>query len=151
MTPIEQYRTALSLAHFYHADQLRVMGQHEGKSYFECHILPVCRSLSGYAFKIVGALHDILEDTHCTIEDLQAARISPIVIKRVNLLTHYAECDVSYQEYIDKIIKEGDAVVIAVKIADLINNLSHTTDITAQKNKSYLEALSKLRPAFSQS
>ena len=62
-------------------------------------------------------LHDVVEDTNVTIEDL-AAEFPEEVVKAVSLLTHNEE--VSYQEYIAK-IKENP-IARAVKLADLVHN-----------------------------
>lgn len=145
MTQIEQYRKALILAQLYHGDQLRIMGQYEGKSYFEYHILPVCRSVATYPSKTLAALHDIIEDTSCTYDFLEAAGFSPIVIKRLELLTRTDERP--YKKYIQRIAESNDRAVIEVKIADIINNLSQSTSIGHEKR--YAEALAELLPVSS--
>jgi len=66
----------------------------------------------------IAVLHDVVEDTDITLEDLRKAGFSDRVIWGVQLLTH--EDDVPYMEYIKKISFNPDAR--KVKIADLDHN-----------------------------
>ncbi len=63
-------------------------------------------------------LHDVLEDTNATVEDLRNAGVSPESIEAVELLTHAA--DVSYADYVIK-LKEN-AIARTVKLLDLHDN-----------------------------
>jgi hypothetical protein len=69
--------------------------------------------------RIVALLHDVVEDTATTFEDLEAAGFSPQVICTLRLVTH-AE-GVPYDEYIGSLM--ADPVAIDVKLSDLHDNL----------------------------
>lgn len=72
----------------------------------------ICRS--------VGFLHDIVEDTDKSFDDLEEAGFA-VLIPHLILLTH--DKNVEYYEYIKNIIASGDDVAIKVKLADLANNI----------------------------
>ena len=71
---------------------------------------------------VVALLHDVVEDTDYTLEDLQAMGFNQNVIEAIRLMTH-AE-GVPYLDYVAK-IKENP-IARAVKLADL----AHNTDLT---------------------
>ena len=71
---------------------------------------------------VVALLHDVVEDTDYTIEDLIAMGFNERVISAIKLMTH-AE-GVPYMDYVAK-IKENP-IAKAVKLADL----AHNSDIT---------------------
>ena len=94
---------------------------------------------------IVALLHDLVEDTEFTLEDLRKEGFSETVVEAVALMTH-AE-GVPYMEYVAK-IKENP-VARAVKLADL----THNSDITRldtvdekalSRRKQYAEAIQLL-------
>ena len=67
-------------------------------------------------------LHDVVEDTHYTLEDLEKLGFSPQVLEAVALLTHAD--DVPYLEYVAKL--KHNPIAKAVKLADL----DHNSDMT---------------------
>lgn len=71
---------------------------------------------------VVALLHDVLEDTDCTLDTLQELGFSERVLKALVLLTH--DPAVSYMDYVAR-IKE-DSIAKAVKLADL----RHNSDLT---------------------
>ena len=74
---------------------------------------------------IVALLHDVVEDTDITFDDLEK-EFPKDSIEALKLLTH--DKSVDYMEYI-KAIKEND-IAKKVKIADLI----HNSDLTRLEN-----------------
>jgi (p)ppGpp synthase/HD superfamily hydrolase len=68
----------------------------------------------------IAWLHDVVEDTDRTKEDLEAAGIPAAVIDRVLLLTKRG--DIGYEKYLRRI--KADPVAKRVKIADMLSNLS---------------------------
>ena len=68
--------------------------------------------------KQIAVLHDVVEDTDVTFQDLMAAGYSYRVINALELLTH--EDDVPYDDYIRGISTSMDATI--VKLADLTHN-----------------------------
>lgn len=90
---------------------------------------------------IVALLHDVIEDSDYTIEDLEGAGFSAPVIEAVQLLTH--KQGVSYDEYIEGISK--NKLATKVKMADLTHNadLSRLPAVTEQdlnRQKKYKKA-----------
>lgn len=75
---------------------------------------------------MTGFLHDTLEDTDLTADDLFLLGVSNAVINRVSMLTK--PHDMPYEKYIDRIKnyarKNRDKIILAVKIADLNDNLN---------------------------
>lgn len=112
-----------------------------GKPYIQ-HLVAVSNSVSTYQGKIIGLLHDLLEDTDYTYDYL-LDNFGYLVANAVRRLTH--KKDVDYMDYI-KQIKTAEPYVQKVKIADLCNNvdlgrLSTVTDKDRQRQKKYLKAL----------
>ena len=72
--------------------------------------------------KIVGFLHDVVEDSPTTLDDLRTYGYSDEVVEAVGLLTHNKH-SVSYDDYIAKIGFSSNELAINVKIADLEHNI----------------------------
>ena len=71
--------------------------------------------------KCAALLHDILEDTDATEQDLLDAGIPERVVEIVKLVTHEKPCEgKDYEAYLAKIKADPDAR--AVKLADLTHN-----------------------------
>jgi (p)ppGpp synthase/HD superfamily hydrolase len=68
-----------------------------------------------------AVLHDVVEDTDTTIENLRADGFPEEVLAAVALLTHDTK-RVSYRKYIERIA--ADPVARKVKLADLEDNLN---------------------------
>jgi hypothetical protein len=79
-------------------------------------------------------LHDVVEDTSVSFDDLAAQGISASVISVLKLLTH--DSNMPYMDYIKKIKDSGNQPAIKVKLADLRHNsdLSRLSDIVANHN-----------------
>ena len=71
---------------------------------------------------IVALLHDLVEDTDCTIEDLTNMGFDKSVTDAIALMTH--DDNVEYMDYV-RMIKENP-IAKAVKLADL----KHNSDLT---------------------
>jgi (p)ppGpp synthase/HD superfamily hydrolase len=69
-------------------------------------------------------LHDVVEDTSLTYEDIAAQGISAEVIEILRLLTHVES--VPYMDYVQRIKESGNSRAIRVKLADL----KHNSDLT---------------------
>lgn len=83
--------------------------------------------------QIVGFLHDVVEDTELSFEDLADMGFSPAVIDALRLMTHVKGSD--YWEYVRGIIGSGNMVAIHVKMNDLRHNLrrGRLTEARAQE------------------
>jgi len=92
----------------------------------------------------VALLHDVVEDTSLTFEDLFEQGIPEGIIKTLRILTH--DNSVSYMDYIQKIKNSGDRVAVIVKLADLYHNsdiarTDHTDEKTIARNDKYKKAI----------
>lgn len=85
---------------------------------------PLAVGMMGHtdAERIVGFLHDIVEDTKYTFDDLANEGFSNEVITALELLTHDKETP--YMTYIEGICKSGNTTAIKVKTNDLKHNLA---------------------------
>jgi (p)ppGpp synthase/HD superfamily hydrolase len=68
--------------------------------------------------KIVGLLHDTVEDTDVSFDDIKSAGFSDDILASLRLVTH--DKGVSYDDYIDALMH--DPVIVEVKMADLEDN-----------------------------
>lgn len=111
-----------------------------GKSYIFHPIRVMTRCATADA-KMAALLHDVVEDTDITFDDLKKEGFSDRLIELLKLLTH--DPDVSYEEYVQKIA--SDATAIEVKLADLEDNsdirrLQEIDEKTTARLKKYLTA-----------
>lgn len=78
----------------------------------------------------VALLHDVVEDTNYSLDDLAKEGFNQYIIDALKLLTH--NDDVPYMEYIHKI--KNNPVARKVKLADLYHNSDLTRlDLTVDK------------------
>lgn len=69
-------------------------------------------------------LHDVVEDTPLTLEDLRALGYSEEVIELVDLLTRRMPSGESHRLYLERIVASGNVKALRVKLADVIDNMS---------------------------
>ena len=110
----------------------------QGVPYIE-HPRRVAASLADPGLKVVALLHDTLEDTDCTREELLSAGIDPIFVDMVCALTH--DKSEPYMDYIRRIRREHPEV-LPVKIADIHDNLRPGCPESLRKR--YVRALAEL-------
>ncbi len=103
--------------------------------------------------KIVGVLHDIVEDTPWTFEMLETEGFSSEIIAALKCLTKISEKE-NYDDFIERVRK--NPLAVAVKINDLTDNmdirrLPYLSDKDVKRLKKYLKAYKKLtgEPVFS--
>ena len=89
---------------------------------------------------IVALLHDVVEDTDYTVEDLTDMGFSATVTAAIQLMTHDEAVD--YMDYV-RAIKENP-IARAVKLADLRHNSDTTRlDVVDEKAKNRVEKYAK--------
>jgi hypothetical protein len=104
---------ALEIAAQAHAGQR----DKEGLPYI-LHPLRVMHRVSGEAAQLVAVLHDVVEDTSVTLDELKEAGCSSEVVAAVALVTHHRE--EPYAEYVIRC--RGNPLARQVKLADLEDN-----------------------------
>ena len=70
---------------------------------------------------IAGLLHDVVEDTSFTFEDLLKRGVDEPIVEALRLLTHTK--DMPYEDYVQRIAQSGNDIAIHVKYNDLCHNL----------------------------
>lgn len=117
----ELYAKALSLV----AQKFENIFDKSGEPYF-LHCLHVMNHLpeDDIELRVIGLMHDLLEDTDVTPKDLYDMGFSDRIVTALMLLTHGYE---SYDDYIKRLSGNEDAR--QVKLADL----RHNSDITRLK------------------
>lgn len=68
-----------------------------------------------------GFLHDVVEDTDYTFDDLLEMGVSAEIVEALRLLTH--DKNEPYLDYVRRIAESGNALALAVKLNDLHHNL----------------------------
>lgn len=96
--------------------------------------------------KIVGVLHDVVEDTSWTFEALEAEGFSDEIIAALRYVTKTSENE-NYDAFIERIKK--NPLATAVKINDLTDNmdirrLPYLSDKDVKRLKKYLKAYKRL-------
>lgn len=69
--------------------------------------------------KVVAWLHDVVEDSEWTLEDLLAEGIWPEIVEGVDAITKRA--GEAYESYLDRV--KSNPFALAVKLADLTHNM----------------------------
>ncbi|WP_058985457.1 HD domain-containing protein [Hugonella massiliensis] len=135
-----QEAIARSIARKAHAGQT----DKAGAPYIE-HPAHVAAHVQGDTAKAVAWLHDVVEDTPLTFDDLRAAGIESDVIDALKLLTH--DKSVPYLDYVTNL--KRNELARAVKLADLAHNsdltrLPKVTDADRARVAKYRRAIALL-------
>ena len=101
--------------------------------------------------KIVGVLHDVIEDSDWTFEKLAEEGFSDEVIAALKCVTKTSENE-NYDDFIDRVKK--NPLAAAVKINDLTDNmdirrLPYLSDKDVKRLKKYLKAYKRLTESLS--
>lgn len=141
------YREAVALSRVAHSGQR----DKAGHDYFYAHIEPVVKiireELGGTIHDaIVGYLHDILEDTPTTVQDL-VEKFGGAIAQDVLMLTRSK--GTPYWKYIEDIAEHGSESARRVKRADLLDHLYKWEAIPASLLKRYRKAMEVLDEAES--
>lgn len=106
-------KTAEEIARRAHAGQVDKAGVP-----YAHHPAWVAAHVEGDDAKAAAWLHDVLEDTDLTADDLRREGVPELVVRTVEVLTH-AEGE-SYQEYLGRVAR--NPLAVRVKLADLAHN-----------------------------
>ena len=110
------------------------------------HVMRVMQAGRTIDEKIVGVLHDIVEDTPWTFEALQAEGFPEHIVDALRCVTKLHD-DEPYEEFIQRV--KSNPLAVAVKINDLTDNmdirrLATITEADVQRLRKYLKAYREL-------
>ena len=97
--------------------------------------------------KIVGVLHDVVEDSDWTFEMLEEEGFAPEIIEALRCLTKLSE-DENYDDFIARVMT--NPLAVKIKLYDLEDNLDVSrldslTDADIARCKKYLHARHRLK------
>lgn len=147
-TPAPTLEDAIVLAAHWHRGQLYPSVKGEP---FILHPLRVMLQVESDVGRIVAVLHDVIEDTACTFDDLRRLEYSERVIAAVDRLTR--RDGEAYERYIERI--QEDPLARQIKLADLADNLANNrrlAEVSASREVQdritrYERAIAQLRAA----
>ena len=133
-------KIALKLCFEAHKDQIDKSGMP-----YVFHPFHLAEQMADENTTIVALLHDVIEDTEYTLDDLRKFGFAEDVLSAISLMTHAD--DIPYMEYVAKI--KTNPIAKAVKLADLKHNsdltrLDLTVDKIPPKYELYKEAIKYL-------
>jgi len=105
--------SAIRIAVDAHAGQVDM----DGAAYIT-HPLRIMNAVEGEDAKIVAVLHDVVEDSTTTLDDLRKAGFSEDILSAVECLTRRR--DMSYADYVVRC--KGHSLAHQMKLADLTDN-----------------------------
>jgi (p)ppGpp synthase/HD superfamily hydrolase len=113
----KMYKLAYELAEAAHAGQKR---NDKKTPYFE-HVKEVAARVSGWDLKTVAILHDTIEDTVITADDLLSVGFPKRIVKAVEALTKPKDC----QDYLGEVRRKvlPNKLARVVKISDNYANM----------------------------
>lgn len=92
----------------------------EGEPYIG-HLERVSNKLTKENTRIAGLLHDVVEDTEISFDDLRNLNFNEEIIELVNLVTNTTK-DKSYHDKITSIIESNNIEAIKLKYSDMSDN-----------------------------
>ena len=134
------YQQALAIAEDAHKGQV----DKAGVVYIQ-HPLYVASLVEGELAKTIALLHDVVEDSAWTLEDLRMEGLPEEVVQAVGILTKHR--DESYEEYLMHV--KQNPLARQVKLADLQHNsdlsrLTTVTEIDRKRAEKYRQAIAFL-------
>ena len=117
----------------------------KGGQPYVIHLLKVYSGVSEYTEKVCALLHDVVEDTDISYNDLSEVGFSSKVIEILRILTKIKGED--YRDYIKRITDSGNVHAMNIKLADL----KHNMDISRIKNPTtndYERISKRYEPAY---
>ncbi len=127
----EKTKKAMKLCFEAHKDQLDKSGLP-----YVFHPIHVAEQMTDEVTTIVALLHDVVEDTDYTLDDIAAMGFGQDVVDALALMTH--DKSVPYLDYVAKI--KDNPIARKVKLADLAHNSDPTRlDVIEEKDKERLD------------
>ena len=137
----DKTKKAMKLCYEAHKDQVDTTGVP-----YVFHPFHVAEQMTSEASTIVALLHDVVEDTDYTLDDIAAAGFGKEIVDAVALMTH--EDDVPYLDYVANL--KDNPIAREVKLADLAHNsdqsrLGEIDEETRQRLEKYKKAIALLK------
>lgn len=131
----EKTKKALKLCFEAHKAQLDKSGMP-----YVFHPFHLAEQMKDETTTVVALLHDVIEDTDYTFNDLIAMGFDGAIIEAIKLMTH--EEGVPYMDYVEKI--KSNPIAREVKLADLRHNSDLSRlDAPTEKDKMRVEKYRK--------
>lgn len=128
-------KVALKLCFEAHKDQIDKSGMP-----YVFHPFHLAEQMQDEETTIVALLHDVIEDTDYTIEDLRKMGFCERVLEAIAMMTHAPE--VAYMDYVAQI--KTNPIAKAVKLADLRHNSDLSRlDFVTPKDETRVEKYKK--------
>ena len=133
-------KKALQLSFLAHKDQTDKSGMP-----YVFHPFHLAEQMPDEDTTIVALLHDVIEDTPYTLDDLRAMGFNEQVLDALALMTH--DKRIPYMDYVAKI--KGNKIARTVKLADLKHNsdlsrLNTVDEKALQRIEKYRQAIALL-------
>ncbi|MEG4840437.1 GTP pyrophosphokinase [Microcoleus sp. B9-D4] len=127
---------------------------HEGQvdkagNLYIAHSLFVMDNVNSLEQKIVAVLHDAVEDSELTLEQLRSEGFPEVLVSAIEAITKIE--GEPYAAYLERVI--ANPIALQVKIVDVTHNLdlrriAHPTEADFQRIAKYKKVLSQLRAAL---
>ncbi len=113
-----------------------------GKPYlYHCHAVAAAVRELGYEYEIIAVLHDIVEDTDCSLDEIRNI-FGDVICAGVDAMTQRNSEDY-FSEYLPRL--EKNFIAVAVKMADAKHNFSRVSQIDdPEKRDKYAEKYLKV-------
>ena len=137
-------KIALKLCFEAHKDQIDKSGMP-----YVFHPFHLAEQMKDEKTTVVALLHDVVEDTEYTLDDLKNMGFSEDILSAIALMTH--DDSVPYMEYVAQI--KADPIAKAVKLADLRHNsdlsrLDKVTSYDLERAEKYKKAIELLESSY---
>lgn len=137
----DKTKKAMQLCFKAHKDQVDKSGMP-----YVFHPFHVAEQMTDEVTTIVALLHDVVEDTDYTLDDIAAKGFGQEVVDALALMTH--EKSVPYLDYVAKI--KDNPIARKVKLADLAHNsdrsrLGEIDDKAKERLEKYRQAIALLK------
>ena len=119
--------------------------QDKGGFPYVIHLLKVYSGVSDYTEKVCALLHDIIEDTDVTYDDLRDVGYNEEIIEILSILTKLKGED--YRDYIERIISSENSHAMNIKLSDLRHNMD-SSRIKNPTQNDYERITKRYEPAY---
>ena len=141
---ILEVKKAIYYARIYHGSQKRQTGEP-----YYTHPLAVAEMVVDFCFDmnaiVAAILHDVIEDTNASIEDISSIfgyRAAEIVNRLTRFKLPNSNCKISSEQLVMQAYMLNDSVVVFIKLLDRLHNLQSIYVKNREKQqKTYLEVL----------